>query len=246
MIYRLDGGGSGAPNPVILASHDHANSYESHGGAGGDLYGGKGGDYAKAVAKVIANDPPGGLAEGGKVGGFKVVQSDQHQVVYGADKDGLCYCVITGLQYQSRIAIQFLEELAVEWSGQFGGEAKGAKENALNKKSSKTLKAMCKKYEDPTNVDKASKVLGQVDKVKGQMQDNIANMLKNTEQADSLAEKSDQLNEQASVFKKNSKVLKKQMAWKNLKTTLILVGVVVIVLIVILVPLIVKLKQLNN
>lgn len=242
MIYRLEGGGS--PKPVILASYDHANQYESHGGADGGLYGGKGGDYAKAVAKVIGNDPPGGLAEGGKVGGFKVVQSDQHQVVYGADKDGLCYCVITGLGYQSRVAIQFLEELASEFSKKFGTDAKKAAENSLNKKSKNIMSAMCKKYEDPANVDSATKVLGQVEKVKGQMQDNIANMLKNTEQAESLAEKSDQLNEQASVFKKSSKTLKKQMAWKNLKMTLILGGVVVLVLIVILVPLIVKLKQL--
>jgi len=246
MVYRLQGGGS--PNPVILASYDHANSYESHGGSASEegLYGGKGGDYSKAVAKVIANDPPGGLAEGGKVGGFKVVQSDQHQVVYGADKDGICFCVITGLAYQSRVAIQFLEELATEFSTTFGDEPKKAKENSLNRKTKKVMSAMCKKYEDPANVDKAQKVIGQVDKVKGQMQDNIANMLKNTEQAESLAEKSDQLNEQASVFKKNSKTLKKQMAWKNLKMTLLLGGIVVIILIVILVPLIVKLKKLGE
>lgn len=154
--------------------------------------------------------------------------------------------MITGLGYQSRVAIQFLEELAAEFSATLGSSAKTAKENGLNKKSKTIMQAMCKKYEDPTNVDKASKVLGQVDKVKGTMQGNIANMLKNTEQAESLAEKSDQLNEQASVFKKNTKILKKQMAWKNLKMTLILGGVVVIVLIVILVPLIVKLKQLKG
>jgi len=243
MVYRLESGGNGL-NPIVLASLDHANTYESHGGAADEksLYGGKGGDYAKAVSKVIAGDPPGGLAEGGKVGGFKVVQSDQHQVVYGADKDGICYCVITGLGYQSRVAIQFLEELASEFSKTLGEEAKKAKENGLNKKSKTILQAMCKKYEDPTNVDKASKVLNQVDKVKGSMQGNIANMLKNTEQAESLAEKSDQLNEQASVFKKNSKTLKKQMAWKNLKMTLILGGVIAIILIVILVPLIRKMK----
>jgi len=152
------------------------------------------------------------------------------------------YCVITGLGYQSRVAIQFLEELASEFSKTLGEEAKKAKENGLNKKSKTILQAMCKKYEDPTNVDKASKVLNQVDKVKGSMQGNIANMLKNTEQAESLAEKSDQLNEQASVFKKNSKTLKKQMAWKNLKMTLILGGVIAIILIVILVPLIRKMK----
>lgn len=72
------------------------------------------------------------------------------------------------------------------------------------------------------------------------MQSNIADMLKNTEQADSLAEKSDQLNEQATVFKKKSSDLKKQMAWKNLKMTLLLGALIVVILIAILVPLIRK------
>jgi hypothetical protein len=70
------------------------------------------------------------------------------------------------------------------------------------------------------------------------MQDNIAGMLKNTEKAETLAEKSDQLNEQASVFKKKSTDLRKQMAWKNLKMTLLLGGIIVVILIVILAPLI--------
>jgi hypothetical protein len=90
MAYRLDGNG---PSPVLLAKYDHASQYESHGGASQDeaaLYGGKDKAYAEAVAKVIENDPPSGLAEAGSIGGFKVVQSDQHQVVYGADADGIC------------------------------------------------------------------------------------------------------------------------------------------------------------
>lgn len=88
LAYRLDEG-----NTVILAKYDHASQYESHGGAAADeaaLYGGKDKSYAEAVAKVIVNDPPGGLAEAGQIGGFKVVQSDQHQVVYGADADHIC------------------------------------------------------------------------------------------------------------------------------------------------------------
>lgn len=41
---------------------------------------------------VVGNDPPGssGVGEEGVLGGFKVVQSDMHQVVYGADSEGLC------------------------------------------------------------------------------------------------------------------------------------------------------------
>ena len=91
LVYRLEAG-----NTVTLAKYDHAGQYESHGGASTDesaLYGGRDKAFAEAVAKVIENDPPGGLAEAGSIGGFKVVQSDQHQVVYGADSEGICkYC----------------------------------------------------------------------------------------------------------------------------------------------------------
>ena len=88
LVYRLEAG-----NTVCLAKFDHASDYESHGGAAADettLYGGRDQSYAEAVAKVIENDPPSGLSEPGTIGGFKVVQSDQHQVVYGADADGIC------------------------------------------------------------------------------------------------------------------------------------------------------------
>ena len=87
LIFRLSEGGA----PRMVAKYDHANSYESHGGATSEsLYGGRDQDYAAAVGKVISNDPPSALTESGTLGGFKVVQSDQHQVVYGADGDGVC------------------------------------------------------------------------------------------------------------------------------------------------------------
>ncbi len=131
-----------------------------------------------------------------------------------------------------------LQELYKEFSAKYGKDAKTAADNALSKKAKSVLLDCCKKYEDPSKVDKTSQVLGAVDAVKGTMQNNIANMLKNTEKAESLAEKSDQLNEQASVFKKRSTDLKKQMQWKNLKMTLLLGGVIAVILIAILVPVI--------
>ena len=115
-----------------------------------------------------------------------------------------------------------LQDLYKDFSGKYGDAAKTAAEGSLSKKSKPIFQEVCKKYEDPSSVDKTAKVLGQVDAVKGQMQDNIANMLKNTEKAEDMAAKSEQLNEQASVFKKRSTDLKKQMQWKNLKMTLIL------------------------
>lgn len=153
---------------------------------------------------------------------------------------------ITGTQYPSRVAIAMLQDLYKEFTAKHGDNAKTAAENSLSKKAKPIFLEVCKKYEDPTGVDKTSKILGQVDAVKGQMQDNIASMLKNTEKAEDMAAKSEQLNEQASVFKKRSTDLKKQMQWKNLKMTLILGGVVLLIVLVIVVPLVVRAKHLAD
>jgi hypothetical protein len=150
--------------------------------------------------------------------------------------------VITGKNYPSRVAITMLQELYTEFMNKCGDQVATARENALTKKSKKVLTEACTKYDDLNQVDKAQSLLGKVDVVKSQMQSNISDMLKNTEKAETLAEKSDQLNEQASVFKKKSTDLRKQMAWKNLKMTILLGGLVVVILIVILAPLIARAK----
>ena len=82
VILRLEKGSS-----TMVAKYDHASQTESH-GASGALYGGKDKNYADAVQEAVSKDPPGGLSGG--FGGFKVVQSDAHQLVYGADKAGCC------------------------------------------------------------------------------------------------------------------------------------------------------------
>lgn len=242
LVYRLESSGTA----VCVAKFDYAGQYESHGGANSSLYGGRDKSYAEAVAGVISNDPPSGLSQPGTLGGFKVVQSDQHQIVYGADVDGLCCAAITGTKYPSRIALGMLQDLYTNFSAKYGDAAKTAAENSLSKKSKTVLQDSCKKYADPSSVDKTQQILGQVDAVKGQMQDNIASMLKNTEKAEDMAAKSEQLNEQASVFKKRSTDLKKQMQWKNLKMTIILGCVVVGIILAITVPLVMKAKKLTG
>ena len=85
LVYRLE------DSPIVIAKYDHASQYETHGGTDqGTLYGGRDKNYADAVGKIIGSDPPGGLSEAGAIGGFKIVQSDVHQVVYGSDTDGIC------------------------------------------------------------------------------------------------------------------------------------------------------------
>jgi len=242
LVYRIDAS-LGSPVTTLLAKYDHASDYESHGGAvDGSLYGGRDESYAEAVGMVITNDAPG-QGENGSIGGFKVVQSDAHQVIYGADSDGICIAVIAGLRYPSRVGTQMLNELHKEFKPQFGEEAKTASANTMTTKSKSILKKVCKKYSNLEQVDKASALTGKIDDVKVQMQDNIASMLNNIEKTEAVSSQADQLSEQASVFKKKSTELKKQMKCKNLKMTLILIAIVTGILIVILVPMIMRAKK---
>lgn len=87
LVYRLDS----EEGCTLLAKYDHASDYE---GGGSALYGDRDKNYAEAVGMVVGNDPPSGVSEEGVLGGFKVVKSDMHQVVYGADCDGLCELIL--------------------------------------------------------------------------------------------------------------------------------------------------------
>mmetsp|Transcript_9673 Transcript_9673/g.12188 ORF Transcript_9673/g.12188 Transcript_9673/m.12188 type:complete len:264 (+) Transcript_9673:123-914(+) len=242
MVYRIEAQLGASPSVILLANYDFMTDYEAHAGATteGTLYDGRGKGYSDAVGLVVSNDPPGTGGESETIGGFKVVQSDAHQVVYGGDSDGLCISVVTGLRYPSRVATQMLTELYAEYKQTFGEEAKTAEEKTLTRKSKSILSKFCKKYAVLQSVDKASMLVQKVDSVKSQMQDNIATMLSNMEKSESISSQAEQLNEQASVFKKKGKELKKQMRCKNLKMTIILSVLIIAILLIILVPLIRK------
>lgn len=231
---------------TILAKYDHAGQYETHAGAASDtttLYGGRDKSYAEAVSMVIAKDPPSGATPGAGISGYKMLQSDVHQVVYGADSEGICLAVITGQKYPTRVSIAMLSELYDKFNQRFGSDAKTAAANSLTKKSKSMLTDVCEKYDDLKQIDKTSALLDKVETVKGTMQTNIVAMLENTEKADAIAQQSDQLNEQASVFKKKSTDLRRQMRCKNLKMTIILGLLIVGILLIILVPLILRAKK---
>lgn len=242
LAYRVKPGLGSTASTLLLANYDFMSDYEAHEGAvtEGALYDGRGKGYSEAVGIVISKDPPsfGGQVE--TIGGFKVIQSDAHQVVYGGDSDGLCLAVVTGLRYPSRIATQMLTELYSEYKPSFGEESKTAEAKSMTKKTKSLLTKYCKKYAVPQSVDKASQLVQKVDAVKSHMQDNIASMLSNMEKTETISSQADQLNEQATVFKKKGSDLRKQMKCKNLKMTIILVALVIGILLIIIVPLIMK------
>jgi len=251
LIYRLDNNNNGDIEddnfsaiilpPVCVAKFDYAGQHDEYGNRIDKSF------YTDLVEDIIVNGPPIDYSiEPGTIGGFQVIQSDQYQIVYGTDVDGLCCATITGQEYPSRIAISMLEDLYtnVHFLIKYGSGKKIKSSHVKRVRS--ILRDSCKKYADPTSadVDKTQYVLGQVDLVKGQMQDNITNILQNTETAEDMAMKSDQLNETAAVFKKKSTDLRKQMQWKNLKMTIIFGVFIVLIICAVTIPLVMKAKKL--
>jgi len=227
LIYHLGKRGDVEAGNVLIAHYDYALHHERelHSQDHGNLYGGDV-NSEEVVSMVIGKDPPGMVTEDSKIGGFKVVESENHHVVYGADKNGLCLSVIMGLKYPSRVAIKMLIELYDEFSKKFGTKADVAKHDALTRQSKNMIKEVCEKYADVSNVDAAAGVLGQVDAVKGKMAQNITNMLANTEKASDIARESDVLAEQANVFQKRGHDIKNKMWWENMKQTLLLSAII--------------------
>merc|ERR1711862_475626 len=88
-----------------------------------------------AVGAVIKSDPPGKVNDSSKIGGFKVVQSDVHQIVYGADNEGICLACVVGTKYASRVAISLLMELYPEFMSKCGSQARSGTTNSLTKKA---------------------------------------------------------------------------------------------------------------
>jgi len=115
VVYRLEAPG---PTAIILAKYDYAAETSSSvgddfsGGSGGCGVGNKKADFAKAVARVISNDPPTGVDARSKCGGFKVVQADVHQVVYGADANNICKQKACTKATAFRMTVYYMLELS--------------------------------------------------------------------------------------------------------------------------------------
>jgi len=223
---------------TLLSLLDYAKEYESTGGATTDLYGARSGGSAEAVRSVIIGDPPPRGDAG--IGSCRVVDSDTHRVVYGADAKGICYVVIAGAKYSTRAAMLLVADLSEKFSAEFGSRAATAKSGSLSKAAAKLMKATCKKFEDPEAVDKTAEVLGKVEEVRGTMAENIAKVLENSEKMEGLVEQTEVLSEQANEFRKKSTQLKKVMCWKDFKMTIMVSLAVVVLLLIVLMPLIGK------
>jgi hypothetical protein len=106
-------------------------------------------EYAGLVKKMIEDDPPESIFMDGVLGGFKVVQNNNHQVVYGQDSERICCAVVTGLKYKSRVSIQLLNDLYSKFMAEFEDRAlEATTDHELEKDSISVMERIVKLYAD--------------------------------------------------------------------------------------------------
>ena len=122
----------------------------------------------------------------------------------------------------------------------FAEISSASERNTQRTKAREILSAACKAYNDLSSVDKVSALREKVQLVTEQMEKNIDLELQSTVKAERMELQAEQLQQEAQQFRDNSGKLKGQMAWKNLKTNLLVGAIILAILLAILAPLIKK------
>ncbi|XP_076940017.1 vesicle-associated membrane protein 722-like isoform X2 [Bidens hawaiensis] len=152
-------------------------------------------------------------------------------------EDGFTYCVVAVESIGRQVPIAFLERIKDDFTKKYGGgKAATAAAKSLNKEFGPKLKErMLYCVEHQEEISKLSKVKAQVTEVKGVMMENIVKVLDRGENIDILVDKTADLRTQAQEFRENAEQLRRKMWWKNMKITLIVLGIIIALILIIVV-----------
>ena len=101
--------------------------------------------------------------------------------------------------------------------------------NLLKENGQKLLE----KYSKPENFDKLAQAQNNVTEIKVEMQDNVNKLIKNQDELDNLEGQTRDMKDNAQTFDKNAKSLEREMFWRKVKYTAIIVGIVLAIILII-------------
>lgn len=148
-------------------------------------------------------------------------------------EDGIIYLCITDDDFERGRAFLYLNEIKKRFQSSYGSRAQTALPYAMNSEFSRVLANQMKHYSESKDVDKISKVQGQLDELKEIMVQNIDSVANRGEHLELLVDRTENLNDASVTFRKSSKNLARSMFWKNIKITVIIVLVVILIIYII-------------
>lgn len=148
--------------------------------------------------------------------------------------NSVIYFVVATNGYSPRVLTKCIEEIETQY------KLKGKQFN------NNTLSIIYKKYDNPAEFDKLTKVQNQLQEVKDVMQQNIEVALMNTVTLQRIEEQSEILQQQAGIFKRTTKELKNKLWCKKMQINFIIGGIIFVILGIIVTVIAVMATQSSN
>ncbi|XP_035210392.1 vesicle-associated membrane protein 7-like, partial [Stegodyphus dumicola] len=130
-------------------------------------------------------------------------------------------------------AFIFLNEIKKKFQISYGSRALTALPYAMNSEFSRVLASQMKYFSESRDVDKLTKVQGEIDELKEIMVQNIDSVANRGEKLELLVDKTENLTSASVTFRKTSRNLARSMCIKNVKITVITILVMIVILYII-------------
>ena len=92
---------------------------------------------------------------------------------------------------------------------------------------------LLEKYNKPENFDQLSKAQNNVNNIKVDVQKNIDMMIENNGELEHLEDQAKDMEDNADQFNHNAKSLEREMFWKKVRYTAIIIGIVLVLVLII-------------
>ncbi|GFU05815.1 vesicle-associated membrane protein 7 [Nephila pilipes] len=148
-------------------------------------------------------------------------------------EEDIIYLCITDDDFDRSHAFSFLNEIKRRFKNAYGARALTALPYAMNSEFSRILASQMKHFSESKDVDKLSRVQGEIDELTEIMVQNIDSVANRGERLELLVDKTENLNSASVTFRKTSKNLARSMCIKNVKITVIIIVVMLVILYII-------------
>lgn len=193
-----------ARGPIILAKHAAC-----------------AGNFEEVTEKILTKIPPHN---------DKLTYSQGPYLFHYICEDYLTYMCITDDDFQRSRAFLYLNEIKRRFLAVYGQGAQTALAYAMNTEFGRVLANEMKHYSESRDLDRLSKVHGELDELKDIMVKNIDNIAMRGERLELLVHKTENLSANSVTFRKTSRNLARSLFWKNVKIYVI-VGAILLVIV---------------
>lgn len=173
------------------------------------------GNFAEVTEQILVKISPGESS--------RLTYSHASYLFHYVAEDGIVYMCITDDEFERQRAFLFLEDIKQRFQVTYGAQIHNALPYAMNSEFAQVLAGQMNHYTESRDIDKLSRLQGEVSDVKDILVKNIESLAGRGEHLELLVNKTDNLNTSAVTFKTTSRTLARTLWWKNVRIIIFIV-----------------------